>query len=533
MVDHGGSRGDAQLRHFPQAYGPALGRLQKQLVKAREARADLGRAPHHDLEHLLLLEQGADLEAGKDGGDLPADIAWLEAMSFGRGQIDPDFDLGFLGLALDLQSGDAVDCREGLLHILRRPLKRGPLRAVEPDDDGIVGAGQHFPHPVSEVRLHVPRQSGITVDHPLDGGDCRLVVGLGIDGQPELTGVDADHLISSDRASEVSADVADSGHGPQLARRLVHHAGHRRMRGPRLPYPVDQQVPLLERGQVRLGEQRPDRNADHHQDEGTDQRGTRSTDGPRKKRVVAALHRADQWPFARLDGAVPQEHQRQRGRHGEGHDQRGEHREHIRDSQRPEEGAGHALHEQDRHHGEDHDQGGVENRTAHVEQSVSNDAGRRILAPLLTPPSELPDDLVDSDDGIIDDGPHGDHEARQHHRVERGAADVQDECRSQQRQRDGDQADHRGPPRGEEGTEHDDHEQPAEHQGGGEIVESHLDEGRCSEDPGVDVHPRQARSERVQRCVDAPRHFQRIGPGEFLDDHHEAGAGVMKRVPDE
>src|SRR5205809_4212257 len=82
MVDHGGSRGDAQLRHFPQAYGPALGRLQKQLVKAREARADLGRAPHHDLEHLLLLEQGADLEAGKDGGDLPADIAWLEAMSF-------------------------------------------------------------------------------------------------------------------------------------------------------------------------------------------------------------------------------------------------------------------------------------------------------------------------------------------------------------------------------------------------------------------------------------------------------------------
>ncbi len=109
-----------------------------------------------------------------------------------------------------------------------------------------------------------------------------------------LTGVDPDYLISSDRAPEMRAHVADSRNGLQLARGLIHDAGHRRMGGPRLPHPVDQQVPLLERRQEGLAEQRPDREADHHQGNGSDQRGTRSTDGPRKKCVVAVLHRAHQ-----------------------------------------------------------------------------------------------------------------------------------------------------------------------------------------------------------------------------------------------
>src|SRR5207249_7695400 len=33
-------------------------------------------------------------------------------------------------------------------------------------------------------------------------------------------------------------------------------------------------------------------------------------------------------------------------------------------------------------------------------------------------------------------------------------------------------------------------------------------------------------------CFDAPRHLQRVGPGEFLDDEEEAGAVVDDRVPD-
>src|SRR2546422_800104 len=70
------------------------------LAKLGQVVADFRHAPHDHLKHLLLLEQAPDLNAGKNGGHLPADVAGLEAVAFGRGQVYPDLHLGFLGLAL-------------------------------------------------------------------------------------------------------------------------------------------------------------------------------------------------------------------------------------------------------------------------------------------------------------------------------------------------------------------------------------------------------------------------------------------------
>ena len=84
MVDDGGGGCDAQFGHLPQAHASVLGRLEQELTKIGQIAAGFRHTPHHHLEHLLLLEQGPDLEAGKDGGHLPANIAGLEAMAFGR-----------------------------------------------------------------------------------------------------------------------------------------------------------------------------------------------------------------------------------------------------------------------------------------------------------------------------------------------------------------------------------------------------------------------------------------------------------------
>ena len=234
------------------------------------------------------------MESGKDSGDLPADIAGLEALALGRGQVDLDLHLSFLGLPLDLQVRNAVDRRQRLLHLLRRAAERRPVRAVEADDDCVVGPGQHLPDALAQIRLNVPGQPGIPVDHSLDSRDRCLVIGLGIDGQPELTGVDADHLVSRHRAPQMGADVRHARHGTELARGLSHDAGHRRMRRAGDAHPVDHQGPLLERRQEGLTEQRPDGDTDRQQTHGGDEREAWGTNRPREKRVVAAPQPPDE-----------------------------------------------------------------------------------------------------------------------------------------------------------------------------------------------------------------------------------------------
>ena len=54
----------------------------------------LGRAPHHDLEDLLLLEEVADLDAGQQRGRGPSDVAGLETDGGRLVEVDLDLDGG-------------------------------------------------------------------------------------------------------------------------------------------------------------------------------------------------------------------------------------------------------------------------------------------------------------------------------------------------------------------------------------------------------------------------------------------------------
>ena len=73
--------------------------------------------------------------------------------------------------------------------------------------------------------------------------------------------------------------------------------------------------------------------------------------------------------------------------------------------------------------------------------------------------AEAAHDVLDVDDGVVDDDPDGDHEPGQDHGVDGGAAHVEYEGSGDQRQRDGHHTDQRGPPLEEKRAEHDDDEQ--------------------------------------------------------------------------
>ena len=59
----------------------------------------VGRAPHGDLEHLLLLEEASDLEPGEHRRRGAAHVAWLQAVSLGLVEVDLDLDVGLVELA--------------------------------------------------------------------------------------------------------------------------------------------------------------------------------------------------------------------------------------------------------------------------------------------------------------------------------------------------------------------------------------------------------------------------------------------------
>ena len=146
--------------------------------------------------------------------------------------------------------------------------------------------------------------------------------------------------------------------------------------------------------------------------------------------------------------------------------------------------------------------------------------------------AQPPHDVLDVDDGVVDDDSDGDHESGQDHGVDGCAAHVEYEGAGDQRQRDGDDADQRGPPLEEKRAEHHDHEQAPDQQGGGAILERQLDEGRGPKDLGVDLDPGKTGLQRRQGLVHTARHVQGVGPRQLLDDHHEARTTVDDRVPD-
>jgi hypothetical protein len=147
--------------------------------------------------------------------------------------------------------------------------------------------------------------------------------------------------------------------------------------------------------------------------------------------------------------------------------------------------------------------------------------------------AQAPRDVLDVDDRVVDDDPDRDHEPGQDHRVDGGAGEEQDEPGGREREWDGHQTDQRRPPLEQEGQQDEEDEQGADQQGAREVAQSELDEIGRPEDRRVDLDPLQARSQLVERILDATRDIEGVRPRELLDDEHQARTVVDDGVPDE
>jgi hypothetical protein len=268
VADDAERRLDAHVGHVAELDLTAAGHVDHQLADAGQAAAHPGRAPHHHVEDLLLLEQVADLDARQHGGGRPPHVARLDADLPRLGEVDLDLQGRLLDQALDLLVGDAVDAGEGLPHLLRLAAQHLQVLAVDAHHQAVARAAEDGVDPLLRVGQHLAVEPGVAVDHLLDAGDGLVVVGGRVDAHPQLAGVDADDLVRGHGAAHVGADVADPLELLQLLAGLRRDPGHLRVGRARRAVQADQQVGVLERGRQVLGEQRHQCQADQHHGHG-------------------------------------------------------------------------------------------------------------------------------------------------------------------------------------------------------------------------------------------------------------------------
>ena len=138
---------------------------------------------------------------------------------------------------------------------------------------------------------------------------------------------------------------------------------------------------------------------------------------------------------------------------------------------------------------------------------------------MLAQPSQ---DVLDTDDRVVNHRPERYDEPRQGHRVHGLAAPVEDQHRRQQRQRDREQTDHGDAPLEEE-TQNDHHDkQEAQQHGLRQVVDGQFDEVRLPEDVGVECDAGEAWLERLDRLLHAFGDLQRVAPGQLLEHQQQA-----------
>ena len=168
-----------------------------------------------------------------------------------------------------------------------------------------------------------------------------------------------------------------------------------------------------------------------------------------------------------------------------------------------------------------------------LERGVEHDGRRPPAVPLRARPPQTPRDVLDANDRVVDENADGNRQPRQHHHVERLAAQVQDEQGGRQRRQDRRDADQRGTPVPQERQEHQNHEQGPQEQRPAMLIDRPLDEGRRPEDGGVQSGPGKTGPQRAEFCFDRPGHVQRVAPGKLLHDEQEPGTAPEDGVPDQ
>src|SRR5262245_5139503 len=135
-LDDRWGRHDAHLGQVPETHVTFLGRIDQKLANVGKALARFWRTPDDDLKYLLLLEQVANLEAGKDGRGRAPNVARFEPNFSGRREVHLDLHLRRQDFALHARIDDAWDPRKDLGHLLRLAAQDLPLGSLHPYHDG-------------------------------------------------------------------------------------------------------------------------------------------------------------------------------------------------------------------------------------------------------------------------------------------------------------------------------------------------------------------------------------------------------------
>ena len=262
--DHVLRRHGADIGHVRQPHLAALGCIEQHVADVADIGAHLGLAQHHHVKHLLVLEQRTHLDARHQGGRSAPHITRLQAMGEGLFQINLHFDGGLLLQRFDTRVRDALDLGQQRTHLFGLAAHDLLVVAVDAHADAVVTASQHLTHLLGQEGVDLALDAGIVLQHHLHRLYRVVVVGLGIDADPDLCGIDIRHLFREHRPTHMRRRI---GHAFDTTQRLHQRSGgavHRFERRARRAPPLHHHIGFFEDGQPGMLGRGPHQHTHHH-----------------------------------------------------------------------------------------------------------------------------------------------------------------------------------------------------------------------------------------------------------------------------
>ena len=255
----------------------------------------------------------------------------------------------------------------------------------------------------------------------------------------------------------------------------------------------------------------------------------------RQQALIAPFQRGRQRRLAPLDDAPDAREQigAERRGQGEGDDQRREQRDEIGETERLQQSALDPREEEERQEHQHHDRGREDDGAADLPAGAIDDLQRRAL--LFSRETgvlpEPPRDVLDIDDGVVDERADGDGHPAQGHAVDRQAREAKTNDGGQQRQRNRHQRDGAGAQVGEEHEGHEHDQIGSVAQRVRQIGERELEEIRLSEQARVEPHPRrQIRPNLIEHRVELTGQRQCVDVGLALNAEDHRRLSVARSV---
>ncbi|GJE45107.1 hypothetical protein AEGHOMDF_4301 [Methylobacterium soli] len=300
-------------------------------------------------------------------------------------------------------------------------------------------------------------------------------------------------------------------------------------RGAGCPRHMEDQVSFLEIGQEGPAEEggkgRP-RQRQHHAARDDDARVAIDTG---QEPPIDALRPTHHRRVAALDLPLPSQQQHgERGRDGERHPEGGNHGQDVGEAQGAEQAAGDARQGKDREEHQKDREGRVGHSRAHLEDRVEHHPPLRPRLAQAAVLAQAPHHVLDADYRVVHHLADGDGEAAERHGVEALAERLERQDGRDQRERNGDGADHAGAPIVQEGEQHHDDEEAAERQGLQDVVVGDPDEVRGPEQVRPQGHPLalQGGAQILEGCLDAGGDLARVGAVLGADHQEDPGLAV-------